>query len=79
MKINEEYFKGLPDFMIEEEVRKMVSSIRGLIVSWANREKSENPIDRKDTIAAIDAAMKELEDSAIDLVEDRVSDILNST
>jgi hypothetical protein len=68
--IAEEYLHGVPEWALREDATKFVDQIKERIKKYILINKSENPNDQREAIAAMNDVCEDLEEKVYDLVED---------
>lgn len=68
--INEEYLHGVPEWALREDTAKFVDQIRERIKKYILLNKSENPNDQREAIAAMNDVGNDLEEKIYDVLED---------
>lgn len=69
--INEEAFlNGVPEWALRQDTSDYVDNIRKRIKEYILRNKSENPNDQREAIAAMNDVCDELEDKLYGVLED---------
>lgn len=76
--IREEFLRTVPEFMLQGETQKMVSSLSNLVRRHILASAS-NPSDRDEALSVMDKVMHELEVEINDLIEQKVWKILELT
>jgi hypothetical protein len=68
--ITEEYLNGVPEWALREDTHKFVDQIKERIKKYILLNKSENPSDQRDAIAAMNDVGNDLEERLYDVLED---------
>lgn len=68
--IREEYLHGVPEWALREDTTTFVNVLRGRIKKYILLNKSENPTDQREAIAAMNDVCDTLEEKLYDTVED---------
>ena len=68
--IKEEYLHGVPEWALREDTSKFVDQIKERIKKFILLNKSENPSDQREAIAAMNDVCDDLEEKIYDVLED---------
>jgi hypothetical protein len=68
--IREEYLHGVPEWALREDTTNFVDHIRDRIKKYILINKSENPSDQREAIAAMNDVCDKLEEKIYDVLED---------
>ena len=68
--IKEEYLHGVPEWALREDTSKFVDQIKERIKKFILLNKSENPSDQREAIAAMNDVANDLEEKIYDVLED---------
>jgi hypothetical protein len=68
--INEEYLKGVPEFLLQQATEKYVAELRQHIKRYILVHKSESTADQREALAAADKVLYDLEEKTNKLMED---------
>ena len=66
----EEYLHGVPEFALREDTARFVERLRERIKGYIMINKSENPSDQREAIAAMNDVCEDLEEKLYDVIED---------
>jgi hypothetical protein len=72
--INEEYLHGVPEWALRQDTTDFVDNVRKRIRSYILINKSENPSDQREAIAAMNDVCEQLEEKLYDVLEDSLFD-----
>lgn len=70
--VNEEFLRGIPEFVLRQATEKYVDEIRKQIFRFIMTNKSSSDVERRDALAAANQVLEELEEKANDLLEDQL-------
>ena len=68
--IREEYLHGVPEWALREDTTNFVNQLRERIKKFILINKSENPSDQREAIAAMNDVCEQLEERVYDMIED---------
>lgn len=67
--VNEEYVKGIPDFLLRDESKKFIDNIRQLVRRSIDQHHSNDPETRQEALQAAEESLNSLELEVHDLLE----------
>jgi len=70
--ISEEFLRGIPEFMLRQATTKYVDEIRQHVFKFILENKSTSKIEQRQSIAAANEVLKDLEDKANELLEEQL-------
>lgn len=76
--LNEDYARGIPDFVLVQIARDASESMRQYLVRHID-QTTVNPSDRRQKSAAANVVLQELEIQIKELMEDKLSQYLRSS
>ena len=68
--IREEYLHGVPEWALRQDTTDFVDVLRNRIKKFILLNKSENPSDQREAIAAMNDVCESLEEKIYDVLED---------
>jgi len=68
--IKEEYLHGVPEWALRQDTTTFVDQLKKRIKGYILINKSENPNDAREAIAAMNDVCEELEEKVYDVLED---------
>lgn len=68
--IREEYLHGVPEWALRQDTTDFVDQVRDRIKQFILLNKSENPSDQREAIAAMNDVCDTLEEKLYDVLED---------
>jgi hypothetical protein len=68
--IREEYLSGVPEWALRQDTTDYVDRIRDRIKKYILLNKSENPADQREAIAAMNDVCDDMEEKLYDVLED---------
>jgi len=68
--LREEYLHGVPEWALREDTHEFAEKIRKRIKDFIMLNKSENPSDQREAIAAMNDVVEQLEEKMYDVLED---------
>lgn len=77
--IHEEYLHGISEFALRQDTTDFVDNIRKRIRSYILINKSENPSDQREAIAAMNDVCEDLEEKLYDVLEDQLFNFVRRT
>jgi hypothetical protein len=76
MILREEVLRGIPDFVLVDEISKMVEAMRNALLKYAEEEKAGDEKTINDTIAHIDEFVQEVSVGCKAVLEEKLSDLI---
>jgi hypothetical protein len=76
--IREEYLRGVPEFVLRQATTKYVDEIRKHIFQFILANKSTTGVDQRESFAAANQVLEDLEEKANDLLEDQLFQFIRS-
>ncbi len=70
--INEEFLRGIPEFILRQATSKYVDEVRQHIFRFILENKSVSKIEQRQSIAAANEVLEELEVKANELLEEQL-------
>lgn len=70
--IREEYLRGVPEFILRQATTRYVDEIRQHIKRYIVMNKSRDPDQQREAIAAANAVLEDLEEKSNDLLDDQL-------
>ncbi len=70
--IQEEYLRGVPEFILRQATERYVEEIRRHILKFILTSKSDTGIDQRAAVAAANDVLEQFEEKANDLLEDQL-------
>lgn len=70
--IREEYLQGVPEWQLRHDTAEFVDQIRDRITRFILVNKSQDALERKEAIAAMNTVCDELEEKVYDVLEDQL-------
>lgn len=70
--IKEEYLHGVPEWQLRKDTTDFVNVIRQRITRFILLNKSENSVDQREAINAMNDVCDECEDKVYDVLEDQL-------
>lgn len=68
--IKEEYLHGVPEWALRQDTTDFVDRLKQRIKGYIMLQKSENPNDQREAIAAMNDVCEDLEEKVYDVLED---------
>jgi hypothetical protein len=70
--INEEYLRGIPEFVLRQATTKYVDEIRQHLKAFVLLNKSENGVERKEALDSMNETVDSLEEKVNQLLQDEL-------
>lgn len=68
--VNEQYLHGVPEWALRQDTSDFVDNIRERVKQYILLNKSENPSDQREAIAAMNDVCDTLEEKVYEVLED---------